>query len=169
MQLTAILLVLSGTMAAAPAWTPAKFRGLVVGSARRADVVRVLGSPDSDTQDGKGETLTYKSGGDHKGSLTIAVNRQGIVVEIQEAFPVSIPRTQIYKEFGKDALTAHFSQATCAGRSLYRDPKGNVELTLFPARGIAVWADQYGYDFAAIQYVARFPGLARKPSCTTPR
>ena len=75
----------------------------------------------------------------------------------------------MYKELGQDALTAHFSQARCAAAALYRDPAGAIELTLYPARGIVLWPDQFGYDFAAILYVARPPGASRAPACVSQR
>jgi hypothetical protein len=136
-----------------------------VGHAHREDALRTLGTPDATTRAQNGEELTYKSRGDHKGDLTIRIDSSGVVTEIQEAFPISIPRTQIYKELGKDALTARFSKAKCAADALYRNTRGAIELTLYPSRGIALWPDQYGYDFAAILYVAREPGVAKAPAC----
>jgi hypothetical protein len=162
----AVILLLTGSLfAAPPAWTPANFRGLVLGRSHREDAVRVLSTPDAVTRKPSGEELTYKARGDHKGELLVRIDRAGIIQEIQESFAVSIPRTQIYKELGQDALTAHFSTAKCAGDALYRNPRGAIELTLYPRRGIVLWPDQYGYDFAAILYLAQAPGLARVPAC----
>jgi hypothetical protein len=158
----AIFLLTASLFAAPPAWQPANFRGLIVGRAHREDVLRALGVPDAVGPTRGGQELTYRGRGDHKGELSLRVDGSGIVVEIQEAFPVSITRTRIYKEFGSDAITAHF---LCVGNALHGDPQGPIELTLFPARGIALWPDQYGYDFAAVLYLARAPGLGRIPSC----
>ena len=154
-------------------WNPAVFRGIAVGRAHRFDAVRLLGPPDSDRRSRSGEQLLYKGRGDHKGDLTVRLDRSGVIVEIQESFPVAIPRTRIYKELGADARTAHFSQARCATHvandaavdALYRDPRGGLELTLYPERGIVLWPDQFGYDFAAILYLARPPGASRPPAC----
>jgi hypothetical protein len=168
MRLSAAILLLTVSLFAAPApWTPASFRGLTVGRAHREDALRALGTPDAAKPEQSGEELTYKARGDHKGDLSIRLDRAGMVTEIQEALPVAIPRTQIYREFGKDALTVHFSRAKCAADVLYRDPRGAIELTLYPTRGIALWPDQYGYDFAAILYLARPPGLPRMPVCAS--
>jgi hypothetical protein len=164
-----ILLLTTSLFAAAPPWTSASFRGLTVGRAHREDVVRALGVADAVRPTPSGEELSYKAHGDHKGDLSVRLDRAGIITEIQEALPIAIPRTQIYKELGKDALTAHFSKARCAADALYRDPRGAIELTLYPARGIALWPDQYGYDFAAVLYLARAPGLARAPDCVGKR
>jgi hypothetical protein len=165
----AILLLTASLWAAAPPWTPANFRGLPLGRARRNDAVRTLGAPDADSRTRNGEELLYKTRGGHKGDLTVRLDRSGIVTEIQELFPIAIPRTKIYQEFGQNALTAHYSRAKCAADALYRDPRGAIELTLYPARGILFWPDQYGYDFAAIFYVARPPGLAQMPACAAGR
>ncbi|HVJ06306.1 MAG TPA: hypothetical protein VM578_11595 [Candidatus Saccharimonadales bacterium] len=170
MRLAAAILLLTVCLyAATPPWKAAKFRGLELGRAHRDDVTRVLGAPDAANHVHGGDELIYRGRGEHKGDLTVRLDRLGVVTEIQEAFPVSIPRTQIYKELGKDAMTAHFSKAKCAGDALYRNARGAIELTLFPEHGIALWPDQYGYDFAAILYLAKTPGLARVPVCAAKR
>lgn len=163
----AILLLASSLFAAPPRWTPASFRGLTLGSAQRAEALRRLGPPDADTRTRGGEELIYKARGDHKGDLAVRLDRSGVVFEIKESFPVAIPRSRIYKELGQDALTAHFSLARCAAGALYRDPSGAIELTLYPARGIVLWPDQFGYDFAALLYVAHPPGASRAPPCAS--
>jgi hypothetical protein len=166
MRLSAAILLLTASLfAAPPRWTPASFRGLALGSAHRSDAVRLLGPPDADTPTRSGQELIYKARGDHKGDLAVRLDRSGVVFEIKESFPVAIPRSRIYKELGQDARTAHFSLARCSDNSLYRDPAGAIELTLYPARGIVLWPDQFGYDFAAILYVARQPGASRAPAC----
>lgn len=161
----AIFLLSASLLAAPPRWIPASFHGITVGQGHRQDVLRALGAPDGDRRTHDGEELTYKARGDHKGDLTVRLDRFGVASEVQESFPVAIPRTRIYKELGSDALTAHFSWAKCAANALYRDPRGSLELTFYPARGIVLWPDQAGYDFAAMHYVAQEPGLARPPAC----
>jgi hypothetical protein len=168
-SVTLLLFLCVSVFAATPRWTPASFHGLTVGQAHREDALRALGSPDADQRTRDGEELIYKARGDHKGDLSVRLDRSGMVSEIQESFPVAIPRTQIYKELGSDALTARFSWARCAANALYRDPHGALELTFYPTRGIVLWPDQVGYDFAAMLYVAREPGLSRPPACTVRR
>jgi hypothetical protein len=163
--LTLILLLAASAIAAPVPWKPGNFHGLIVGSSRRADVLRTFGAPNTTEHTPGGEELSYLARGDHKGDLRFRLDRSGTITEIEEAFPIAIPRTRIYNELGKDALTEHYYSAKCAGDALYRDPRGSIELTLFPARGIALWPDQNGYDFAALQYLARRPGLARAPAC----
>lgn len=170
MRIAAAILLLTAALFAAPLhWTPASFRGLTLGSAHRAEAIRLLGPPDADRRTGGGEELIYKARGDHKGDLAVSLDRSGAVMEIKESFPVAIPRSRLYKELGQDARTAHFSLARCAGNVLYRDPAGAIELTLYPARGIVLWPDQFGYDFAAILYVAHQPGASRAPACVSRR
>ena len=163
--LAVILLLAASAIAATIPWKAANFHGLIVGSSHRADVLRTFGAPSTTQHTPGGEELSYPSRGDHKGDLTFRLDRSGTVTQIEEAFPVAIPRTRIYNELGKDALTEHYYSAKCAGDALYRDPRGSIELTLFPARGIALWPDQNGYDFAALQYLAQRPGFARAPAC----
>ena len=174
MRIAALLLLLAASVfllvaslfAAPPlGWTPASYRGLMLGSAGRADVMRVLGPPDAQSRKRNSqvdEELIYKGRGDHHGDLAVRLDRSGVIFEIQESFPVAIPRTRIDKELGRDAMTAHYSRDRC--NALHRDPNGPIELTLYPARGIYLWPDQYGYDFAAIYYTAHPPGISR-PRC----
>ena len=162
-----ILLFSAGLFSGTLPWTPANFRGIVLGTSHRIDAVRILGAPDAATRTASGEEIVYRARGEHKGDLTLRVDRSGVITDIEEAFPVAIPRTRIYKEFGNSPLTEHFSMAKCEGGALYRDPRGNIELTLYPARGIALWPDEYGYDFAAMHYLARQSGLAHAPACVT--
>lgn len=165
--LTAILLLSVSAFAAPVPWTAANFHGLIVGKAHRAEALHILGPPNSTLRTPIGEELTYRARGDHKGDLTVRLDRSGVITQIEEAFSVAIPRSQIYKEFGKDALTEHFYAAKCAGGALYRDPSGVIELTLFPGHGLALWPDQRGYDFAALQYLAHQPGLPKAPACVS--
>jgi hypothetical protein len=174
LRIAASILLFTVSLCAAPhprplRWSPAHFRGLALGRAQRAEAIHVLGPPDAVTRGHSGEELIYKGRGDHKGELFVRLDRRGIVFEIQESFPVAIPRSRIYKELGQDAQSAHYSQARCAGNILYRDPGGPLELTLYPERGIVVWPDQYGYDFAAILYRAQPPGASRPPACAVRR
>ena len=164
----AILLLAAASFAVPLRWTPAAFRGLIVGNSKRADAVKTLGEPDArrrirGTIDG--EELLYNGRGDHKGDVAVRLDRSGVIVEIQESFPVAIPRSRIYKELGRDAVTARYTQDRCG--AFYRDPNGPIELTFYPSRGIYLWPDQYGYDFAAIHYAARPPGVDRRPPCNS--
>lgn len=149
-------------------WTPAKYHGLAVGRARRAEVLRVLGEPQAINKVKDGNELVYRARGEHRGDITVKLSRAGVVDEIREAFPVALPRTSLYRELGKDAVTARYGFAACTGNAIYRDARGPLELTLFPRLGVVLWPDQYGYDFAAMRYTARLPGLARRPACVKP-
>ena len=169
MRVPTAVLLLAASLGAQPLrWTPASFRGLVVGRSREADVVRLLGPPIGTVYTPAMASMSYQGRGDHKGDLTIRIDRRAkTIAEIQESFPVAIPRSRLYKELGHDAVTAHYTRDRCG--SFYRDPNGQIELALYPARGIYLWPDQYGYDFAAIYYAARPPGVDHPPRCASTR
>jgi hypothetical protein len=172
-----VILLIAASPALAPAqihppspnalWIAANFRGLTMGHAHRADVLRVLGTPAEAKKSAGGEELFYKGRGDHMGNLTLRLDMTGTLVEVEEMLPRAIPRTVLYKELGSEPLTAHYSAAACAGGALYRDARGNLELTLYPGRGLYLWPDQYGYDFAAIHWSLRRPGLPNPPPCVS--
>ena len=145
-------------------WSPASYHGLILGSSKLEDVVRVLGNPSGWIQHGGIKSIDYRGRGEHGGDRIVLLKYSGVIIEIQESFPVAIPRSRIYKELGREAMTAHFSKDKCG--DLYRDPAGGIELTFYPARGIYLWPDQYGYDFAAIHYAAKPPWTDRaSPDC----
>jgi hypothetical protein len=148
-------------------WIPSNFRGLTMGHAHRADVLRLLGAPTESKKSAGGEELVYKGRGDHMGNLTLRLDMTGTLIEVEEMLPRAIPRTVLYKEFGAEPVTAHYSAAACAGGALYRDARGNLELTLYPGSGLYLWPDQYGYDFAAIHWSLRRPGLPNAPACVS--
>lgn len=132
---------------------------------------KVLGDPDSSPQV-QPTSLVYRFSdkGDLKGTLEIRIRRTNHVIEsITENLHVAMPRTPAYKRFGTDYVLRHYSGATCATKDgitpLYRDTKGNVEMIEYPAKGIALALDQFGYDIAAVMYLSTTPGTLNPPSC----
>ena len=165
--LLAILMLNASLFAAPPTWTPANFHGLTLGRAHREDALRTLGTPDADSRTSNGEELLYKTRGSHKGDLTVRLDRSGIVTEIQESLPVAIPRTKLYQEFGKDALTAHYSRAKCAGRCvLSRPARCHRTHALSVARRRSL-ARSVRLRLRRRSVCCQAPGLDRPPACVS--
>lgn len=147
-------------------WQAASFHGLKLGHATRAEVLRAFGAPNAERETtfsgagGPAHELVYERRGDHQGRLLVRLNRVGLVEEIVEQLPVALPRTIVYRELGNDAQTAHYSFVS-HDRTLRRDARGPLELTLYPTQGIALWPESLGYDFASILYLDRAPGMVR--------
>jgi len=113
----------------APAWTPATYRGLTVGSSSKEDVLRVLGRPSSISKDSdSGEPLwyyqvsdpfpgsleAYIKGGTTLGGFTLTPSRQ-------------VTRAETVKMFGPNY---RYSRRPT--------PSAYVEMLAYPDRGIAI-------------------------------
>ena len=113
----------------APAWTPATYRGLTVGSSSKEDVLRVLGRPSSisrDTDSGEplwnyqvsdpfpGSLEAYIKGGTALGGFTLSPSRQ-------------VTRAEVIKMFGPNY---RYSKRPTAS--------GPLEMLAYPDRGIAI-------------------------------
>ncbi len=134
---------------------------------------RAFGDPESTAAKGKGSGLDvykYPGKGDMQGTLEItARHADGVITSISENLPVAFPRTPAYKRFGTDYQSVLYSRADCAAKNgiapLYRDKNGSVEMIEYPAKGMALALDQYGYDVASVQYLSAPPGLPKAPPC----
>jgi len=164
-----VLLLLSFAPAKTQAqgWTAAEFRGLKLGSAKLADVERVLGKADSTDSRSGGEVLVYKKKGDNGGDLEVEI-RKGVLHRVSENLPVAMPRGVAFRQYGKDYVERRYSTAKCSSLSaddqLYRDRKGDVELLEYPQKGLLLWPDKFGYDIAGVVYRAD-PFAAKRPRC----
>lgn len=154
-----------------PKWQPGTFRGLIVGRSTESDMKKALGVPDTAPQIHTTSLIyRFSDKGDLKGTLEIRVRKPDHVIDsITENLHVAMPRTPAYKRFGMDYVLRHYSGADCAAKDgitpLYRDEKGNVEMIEYPAKGIALALDQFGYDIAAVMYLSTTPGTLKPPSC----
>jgi hypothetical protein len=113
----------------APAWMPATYRGLTVGSSRKEDVLRVLGWPSSISKDSDsdeplwtyqvsdpfpGSLEAYIKGGTTLGGFTLSPSRQ-------------VTRAEVIKMFGPNY---RYSKRPTTS--------GPLEMLAYPDRGIAI-------------------------------
>ena len=134
-SIAAILLLAASLFGSPPPWTAGSFRGLTAGRARRADALRVLGAPTSPAPTPAGEDLLYKARGSHHGDLTVRLDRSGLITEIQESFPVAIPRTQaLQRAWRQRADGSLFPGKMRRQRALSRSPRSRRTHSLSGAR-----------------------------------
>jgi hypothetical protein len=150
------------------AWRPGQFGELTAGKSTRKDVVRLLGAGQP-KRGARLETYAYPHRGDFSGDLFVEVNRlSGIVETITVQFPTNLTRTQAYKKYGRDYNEVNYSIGDCSHEGLnppaYRDPKGPVELIEYPSKGLVLWPNREGFDFAAALYLAK-PLPKSRPNC----
>lgn len=164
--LTVVLLAIAA-QAQSDAWRPGRFGGLVTGKSKVKDVLRVLG-PAEPKQGKRLNTYLYTGKGDFGGDLVVEVSRvTGIVQTITSKLIQNITRTEAYRKFGKDYQEVTYEVAKCgegANPSVYRRANGPVELVEYPQSGVVLWPNAYGYDIAAVVYLAK-PLPLRKPNC----
>ena len=160
-------LLFSFAASAQSSWTPGRFGELVTGQSKVKDVLRVLG-PAEPKQGKRLTTYTYPGKGDFGGGLIVEVSNTTKVIEVITSRPAqNITRTEAYRKFGKDYREVTYAAAKCGEGTnppVYRDKNGAVELIEYPTQGIVLWPNRYGFDIAAIVYLAR-PLPTSKPKC----
>jgi len=160
-----ILLALICGAEAQQTWKAGEFQGLLTGKATRKDVLRVLGATEA-SKNARIEIYSYPNDG---GKVVVEVNRQsGLVETIAQQYSPNITRTEASRRFGKDYREVRYSISPCpqtgAIPSVYRDPKGGIELLEYSGKGLVLWPNQYGFDIAAAVYRAS-PLPAKKQVC----
>ncbi len=166
--LTAMILLLSSSICLAQgAWTPGQYGEIVTGKSKTKDVLRVFGPAEPRTGN-KILTYTYPGKGDFGGDLIVEISKTtGVVQAITSRPAQNITRTEAQRKFGKDYNEVTYAVAKCGEGTnppVYRDKKGAVELLEYPKQGVVLWPNRYGFDIAAIVYLAKpLPGT--KPSC----
>ena len=148
-------------------WKPGHFGELVTGKSRVKDVLRVLGP--GEVKQGKRLTAyLYPGKGDFGGDLVVEVSRStGVVETITSKLIQNITRTEAYRKFGKDYQEVDYDVAKCGEGTnppVYRQANGPVELVEYPQSGVVLWPNAYGYDIAAVVYLAK-PLPTKKPIC----
>jgi hypothetical protein len=114
----------------APAWTPATYRGLTVGSSSKEDVLRVLGRPSSISKDSdSGEPLwNYEVSDPFPGSLEAYIKGGTTLGGFTLRPSLQVTRAKIIKMFGPNY---RYSKRPTA--------YGPLEMLAFPNRGIAIF------------------------------
>jgi hypothetical protein len=157
-------------------WQPATFKGLTVGTATRADVLKTFGTPlRQDISEGDDDIsevwYIYKDVGDFPGQFTVAIDtRTDRVAAMTLVFQEEVKQETVLSRLGKDYEIVHYDE--CPGFDdsesgpVYESNKGNGVFIEYRSRGIAVMpaGDGTVYD---IRYLARAPGLSSLEECRT--
>lgn len=124
-------------------WKAATYKGLVVGTSSRSDVIRTLGKPryvgyEEDTGE---PVMTYEVTSPEPGDLMVYV-RHGILRGLTLNPSSALTRAEIIRKFGPDYLDGHYSVDECLSEGgtapLYENPDGPFEQIEYRSRGIAV-------------------------------
>lgn len=141
-------------------WQAATYKGLTMGKATRADMLRVFGEPEqSEPFDGgkpnAGVLYFYKAGGEMAGDIVVAVDKRTDVVLNVEHRQEGLSKEQVIKQFGNDYIVTKYSFDECLGNfdsaPLYESPSGSVEFIEYRERSIAVSVE--GIEVNDIRYV----------------
>lgn len=152
---------------AAAGFRPAVFEGLVMGKAKRGDVVARFGEPESE---GPGEAgalcLTYRDIGGFKGIANFWLNPKTLVVNSLDIAPLDLTKEQAVAKFGKGAVLTRWAGARCyelgggIGGPFYLDPHGELFTTEYRHLGIMI---EGATMVRSIEYQSRPLGLDRDP------
>ena len=112
----------------APAWTPATYRGLTVGSSSKDDVFRVLGRPSTISNDSdSGELWNYQVSDPFPGLLEAYIKDGTTLGGFTLSLSRLVTRSAIIKMFGPNY---RYSKRSIAS--------GPLEMLAYPDRGIAI-------------------------------
>jgi hypothetical protein len=144
-------------------WRPAELRGLIIGKSRRADMLRRLGQPkwtrshDSGEKDDERQTFShYETGGDFAGSLTVVLNKNGLIERI-DFFPAKLSRDEAVSRYGANYSVTRYAVEPCGDEdeeALYESANGPLTYVEYRSRGIALALGAQNM-VTKISYVAR--------------
>jgi len=153
-------------------WRAATYQGLAIGTATRAEMLRVLGqsyrldAPADQAEDEPNpeEWYIYDRGAELPGTLTVVVDkRRGVVLRI-DVHPENLSKEEAIRHFGHDYIMTRYE--FCEGYEeeesapLYETPDGQFLSLEYRARGIAIGLDNNG-KVGIINYVSKPIGTPR--------
>jgi hypothetical protein len=124
-------------------WSPAVYRGLVMGKSSRADALKVLGTPVwTGVEEGTGTPMmVFNVSEPIAGKLSVLLDHD-IVTEIRVSPKETTSKSDIIKVLGPGSITVHYASAECKSEGgsapIYEDANGDLEYVEYRARGIAV-------------------------------
>ena len=128
----------SPTRETAREWRAATFRGLTVGKATSADMLRVFGEPhwsgppgNQAKDDPDPEVWNdFEQGGDFPGKLTFVVDKRSGIIQRIDLYPEAISEEQAIKYFGNDYIVTRYAHDDCLGNGesapVYESPDGPI-------------------------------------------
>jgi|WetSurMetagenome_2_1015567.scaffolds.fasta_scaffold22833_2 hypothetical protein len=128
---------------ASAGFKPASFRGIQIGKAHKADVLRAFGKPD---HEGMGEDdslyLTYFRLGEPEGKVEFTLNPKTGLVTGAGISPKHMWMPDLHRMLGEDYVITRWSSAPCMDLGgfapIFLDPQGDVELLEYRHLGISV-------------------------------
>lgn len=153
-------------------WQPATYRGLRMGQATRADMLRVFGKPREviefdENMPTAGTNFFYRADGDIAGEVVVAVDKRTDKVFSIELRPKSLSKEGAIRYFGDNYIVTRYAFDECLrigdGAPMYESQSGNLVNTEYRERGIAIVVNSEGMvDY--IMYVSE-PIGARSSKC----
>jgi len=169
----AVVCLMPGLLWAGQAWSPAVYRGLVMGKSTKQELVQKLGQLQSTgrEEDMGVPILSYETKSPLPGTLVVYV-RRGIVQNIELNLKNAIPIGEAKKLFGADFRIVHYSFDDCLGDGgtapIYEDPNGAMEELVSPSHGLVLHLNQYR-EVDTIIYLAEDRKIPKQPRCKSPK
>jgi hypothetical protein len=131
---------------ASAGFKPASFRGIQIGKAHKADVLRAFGKPSKEWNETPDSLyLVYKDLGPFPGNVTFNTDsKSGVVLSVMVA-PKDMTIRDLEEVLGKDYVVTHWSSVPCVdggGYVLkYLDPNGGSQFIEYRRLGVTVVFD----------------------------
>lgn len=156
-------------------WTPATYKGLIMGTSTYDDMLRVLGSPldivpseSERDEEFKNSPLQevwyyYQAVGDIPGKLVVGVNHRTkrIIRIIIRPKDVYLPKDEVIETYGKSYVITKYDFENCLGdwdsAPIYESPEGKIKRLEYRQRGITI-SLSYKDTVNEIIYVSEPPG-----------
>ncbi len=154
-------------------WCPAEYRGLVIGSSTRDDMLRILGHPAQSEVLGEADDTArevwhhYQSGGEIPGSLVVVEGRSRQITGVS-LYPHDLSREDIVQKLGGGYVETRYDFDLCLGDEesapLFESKDGSVVMLEYRLRGLAIAVDDSG-RVREVFYLSR-PYGAERSRCT---
>lgn len=154
-------------------WKPARFRTLMMGWSKRADMLRLLGKPiwsgrpmGEPENDSNPEVWNdYDGGGEFPGKLSVVFRkRTGVIVSIY-LYPAKLSKNEAIKHFGNDYVETRYEYDNCLGDEeaspMYESPNGKIRFIEYRSRGIAIGLDD---DLSRVRDMSYLSGSLGAPA-----
>lgn len=169
----AVICLMPSLLWAGQIWSPAVYRGLVMGKSTKQELIRKLGQPHSSgrEEDTGVPILSYDTTSPLPGNLVVYV-RRGIVQNIELNLKNAISIADAKKLFGADFQSVHYSFDDCLGKGgtvpIYEDPNGEMEELVSSRHGLILHLNHYR-EVDTIIYLAEDRNIPKQPRCKIPK
>lgn len=162
-------------------WQPATYKGLIMGTSTRDDMLRILGEPkdfseykelEKNSEPNAEIEYFYDNAGEFSGDLIIGVNNSSKKIMWIRLRPQKLSKEEAISHFGNDYIITRYDFDDCIdnmeGSPIFESPDGQVVLIEYRKRGIFFGLKLKNEDQVdEVSYISKPPG-SPSSRCKTP-